>query len=110
MKESYGKGLASHADPESCGGVREDDRRSVDRGRRGLGIEPRKHHVRDADTASVLWKATPRPAANARPAAGPAGSETPCTRRNTSRGSREIPCLTPTVIGARIVNPEGTRR
>ena len=39
MKESYAEGLATHSGPESCG-VRE--HRSVDRGTRGPGIEPRK--------------------------------------------------------------------
>jgi hypothetical protein len=31
MKESYGQGLATHTDPESCGAAREGGR-SVDRG------------------------------------------------------------------------------
>jgi hypothetical protein len=42
MKVSYVEGLANHNGPESCGAAREGGRRSIDRGKYGPGIQPRK--------------------------------------------------------------------
>ena len=41
MKESYSEGVATHADPESCGGDREVAVEALDRGTCAPGIEPR---------------------------------------------------------------------
>ena len=88
MKVSYDEGLASHIGPESCGGVRKERSRSVDRGTCGLGIESRKIQNRRADAYSVARKATPHQVAIARPRAGAAGSQTSCTH---GRILREMP-------------------
>src|SRR5471032_2857375 len=88
MKESYEEGLASHIGPESCGGVRKDRSRSVDRGTCGLNIESRKFKNRRADAYFIAWKATSRQVAIARPEADAAGSKTSCTH---GRILRETP-------------------
>jgi hypothetical protein len=41
MKESYSEGVATHADPESCGGDREVAVEALDRGTCAPAIEPR---------------------------------------------------------------------
>ena len=49
MEVPYDEGLASHIGPESCAGG-QGRRRSVDRGKCGAGIEPRKEvQLRGAD-------------------------------------------------------------
>jgi hypothetical protein len=124
MKESYDEGIASHIGPESCGGVRKDRHRSVDKGTCGLGIESRKIQNRRADALSVARKVTPHRTVIARFEADAAGSQTPCThgrilwraspsprRPGLRPGSREIPV--PAVSRtdtARTVNPKGARR
>ncbi len=42
MKKSYGKGLAIHIDPESCGAAREGVVEALTGGKYGPGIQPRK--------------------------------------------------------------------
>ncbi len=49
MKEPHREGVAHRPDPESCVGVPQGRRRSVDRGTRRPGIELRNHEIRDAD-------------------------------------------------------------
>ena len=88
MKEPYGEELATHSDPESCVGPPQDGRRSVDRGTRGPGIEPRNVLVWGADVV-VLAEGNTRTAANARRILGPTGSETLRTRGNSLHGNRE---------------------
>lgn len=131
MKEPDNEGLASHVGPESCGGVRKDRSRSVDRGTCGPGVESRKIQNRCADAHSVARKATPRRAVIARPGADAAGSKAPSTHERILRGmqslwlerqslprggdslhigSREIPDSIPTFVGVRAVNPKGARR
>jgi len=64
MKESYGEGLATHTDPESCVFTREGRRadllpwrRSVDRGTHRPGIEPRKKVLAEgADAVRLCGK------------------------------------------------------
>jgi hypothetical protein len=43
MEELYTEGVATHGDPESCVGVREDDGEALTGVRAGWAIEPRNH-------------------------------------------------------------------
>ena len=52
MQELYIEGVATHDDPESCVGVREDDGEALTGARAGQAIEPRNHISRGADAVS----------------------------------------------------------
>jgi hypothetical protein len=90
MQESYRKDPASHPDPESCAGGREDAGEAFDRGTRRPAIELRN-----------LPSGVPTPLCEAeghteggvigKPPEDPAQSETLCMRGNSLRGKREIP-------------------
>lgn len=89
MKESYGEGLASHTDPESCGAVRENRVEALTGARAGRVFSRESSLLRDADavgrSGKLHWAHRYR---EMRP--GPARSETPCTYGNTSHENREI--------------------
>src|SRR6266545_3916974 len=53
MKELYGEGLATHADPESCAGSRKGTGEALTGAHAGRAIEPRKHQVLGADAVTV---------------------------------------------------------
>jgi|SRR5579864_7334885 hypothetical protein len=90
MKESYESEVATHFGPESCGACSQEQRRSVDRGACGPGIEPRKTFLRDADAVRrcgrhhliCRYREVDQ---------SPARSETPCTYVGISHGNREVP-------------------
>jgi len=65
---------------------------SVDRGRYGLGMEPRKNQHRSADVVDRCGRQH-RSYRHREIGLGFAWSQTPCTYRNFLRGSREIPLL-----------------
>ena len=91
MKESYGEGLATHADPESCGATREGSVEALTGARAGRVFSRERHFLRDADAVGESGR--PHQAYRYRKTRlGPARSETPCTYGRTSRGSREVPC------------------
>jgi RNA-directed DNA polymerase len=81
MKESHIEGVATHDDPESCGCISQGSSRSVDRGTRGLGIEPRNQQLRGADAVNRGGRPHDRAQERESPV-DPARSETPCTRGN----------------------------
>jgi hypothetical protein len=91
MKESYGEGLATHTDPESCGAVREGSVEALTRARAGRVFSREITFLRGADAvrrsgrlhSARRYRETRR---------GPARSETPCTYGNTSHENREVPC------------------
>ena len=66
-------------------------RRSVDRGTRGQGIEPRNQTLRGADAVKRGGRQHGPSGANASRSDGPARSETPRTCGNSLRENREIP-------------------
>ena len=89
MRELYVEGVATHDDPESCVGVREDDGEAFDRGTCGPGIEPRNHIVRGADAVKPGGRQHGRHRHRKMPV-GPARSETPCTYGTSLHENREI--------------------
>src|SRR5678816_1148193 len=52
MKELYGEGLATHADPESCAGSHQGTGEALTGAHAGRAIEPRKHLLLGADAVS----------------------------------------------------------
>ena len=97
MKESYGEGLATHTDPESCG--------AVCKGRVEALTGARAGRVFSRETIT-LWDADAVGESGRRHQAyryreirlGPTRSETPSTFGRTSCGSREVPC-SPVAVG-----------
>jgi len=98
MKESYGEGLATHTDPESCGAGREGGAEALTGARAGQVLSRERTFLRGAD--AVRRSGRPHPAHRYREMRrDPARSETLCTYGNTSHENREIPC-SPAVDGA----------
>jgi hypothetical protein len=98
MKESYGEGVATHTDPESCGVVRKGGVEALTGARAGQVFSRESHLLRGAD--AVRRSGRPHSAHRYRERRwDPARSETLCTYGNTSHENREILCL-PTVDGA----------
>jgi hypothetical protein len=110
MKESYGEGVAIHADPESCGDVREDGAEASTGARAGQVFSRERANLRGADAVRISGR--PHRERRQREAlTDPARSETPCTLGNTMLGNREVPG-SPVVDGAtgRVGKPKGVRR
>jgi hypothetical protein len=91
MKESYGEGVATHADPESCVGNRKVAGEALTGAHAG--------RVSSRETPATLWGADVFGTGgrqhgmrrNGKTHLSPTRSKTPCTHGNTSHGSREIP-------------------
>ena len=92
MKESYGEGVATHTGPESCAGVRKDEREALTGERAGrVYSRESRPSLRDAD--AVEEGGRPHPARRHRKTCwSPARSETPSMPGHTSRENRESPC------------------
>ena len=91
MKESYGEGLATHTDPESCGAVRKDRVEALTGARAGRVSSCERKLLRDADAVGESGRPHQSPRYRER-RMGPARSETPSTYASTLRGNRAIPC------------------
>ena len=91
MKESYGEGLATRTDPESCVVARKGRGEALTGARAGRVLSRERDSLRGADAVGVGGRpySTHRHRERRR---GPARSETPCMHGNTSRENREIPC------------------
>jgi len=110
MKESYGKGLATHTVPKSCGVARKGDGEPSTGERAGRVYSRENLNLRGAD--AVRRSGRPRRARRQREMRpDPARSETPSTSGYTRHGNREIP-ESPAADGAagRIGKPTGDRR
>jgi hypothetical protein len=91
MKESYGEGVATHTDPESCGATCEGGVEALTGARAGRVFSRERTFLRGADAvrrsgrlhSARRYRETRR---------DPARSETPCTYGNTSHENREVPC------------------
>jgi hypothetical protein len=98
MKESYGEGLATHTDPESCGAVCKGRVEALTGARAGQVFSRESPFLRGAD--AVRRSGRPHSAHRYRERRrDPARSETLCTHGNTSHENREILCL-PATDGA----------
>jgi RNA-directed DNA polymerase len=90
MKKSYGKGLATHTGPESCGVTCKGDVEALTGGCAGRVFSRERISLRDADAVGESGR--PHLVHRYREVQGsPARSETPCTYGSTSHGNREIP-------------------
>jgi RNA-directed DNA polymerase len=91
MKESYGEGVATHTDPESCGAVREDGVEALTGARAGQVLSRERNILRGADAVrrSGRLHSTHRYREMRR---DPARSETLCTCGYASHENREILC------------------
>ena len=91
MKESYGEGLATHADPESCGVACKGGIEALTGARAGRVFSRERNILWDADAVGESGR--PHQAYRYREIRlGPTRSETPCTYGYTSRGNREVLC------------------
>src|SRR5258708_8598508 len=90
MKKSYGKGLATHIDLESCGAAREGGVEALTGEGTGRVFSRVRNSLRDAD--AVRRSGRPHPRHRYREVRrDPARSQTLCTYGSTSHGNREIP-------------------
>src|SRR6266853_298533 len=109
MEKSYGEGLATHADPESCGAARKGGVEALTGARAGQ-VFSRESALRGAD--AVRRSGRPHPAHRYRERRrDPARSETLRTYGNISHENREIPGP-PAADGAagRVGKSKDTRR
>ena len=62
MKVQYGKEVANHSGPESCGGAREGVAEALTGGTGGSAIEPRNHEIgTPTQSISMGWYLSARP-------------------------------------------------
>ncbi|SRR5713226_2939113 len=88
MKESHGEGVATHTGPESCAGVRKDEREALTGERAGRVFSRERTILRDADAVEEGGRSHPE--RRYRETLGsPARSKTLGTHRRTSRENRE---------------------
>jgi hypothetical protein len=89
MKESYGEGVATHTDPESCGAAREGRVEALTGARAGRVFSRERIFLRGADAVrrSGRLHLTRR---YRETRWDPARSETPSTYGNTSHENREL--------------------
>lgn len=98
MKELYGEGLATHADPESCVGLRKGAGEALTGAHAGGAIELREHQVPGADVVTACGRQH-GPVQERECGSDPAQSKNPGMRGISMRENREIPC-SPTKDGA----------
>ncbi len=89
MKVSYGKGLATHTGPESCGAAREGGAEALT-GEGAGRVFSRESSLRDADAVRRGGRQH-RTHRHREVCSSPARSETPSTYGSTLHGNREIP-------------------
>jgi RNA-directed DNA polymerase len=89
MKESYGEGIASHTDPESCGASRKGGVEAVTGARAGQVFSRESRFLWGADAVRRCGRPYPSHR-NREMRRDPARSETLCTYGNTSHENREI--------------------
>ena len=88
MQESYGDGLATHTDPESCVVTREGGREALTGGSAGRALSRERRTLRDADAVGRGGRLCP--AGRVRETGrGPARSEHLGMHGHTSRENRE---------------------
>jgi hypothetical protein len=110
MQKSYGKELATHTDPESCGVTCKGDVEALTGDGAGRVFSRVRNSLRDADAVGESGRLHPvRRYRKVR--WDPARSQTPRTCQNTSHGNREIPRSPQTEYGrGRIGKSKDARR
>jgi hypothetical protein len=110
MQKSYGKELATHTDPESCGVTCKGDGEALTGDGAGRVFSRVRNSLRDADAVGESGR--PQPVRRYRKVRrDPARSQTPRTYRSTSHGNREIPRSPQTeYVWGRIGKSKDTRR
>jgi hypothetical protein len=107
MKELYGEGLATHADPAPCAGSRKGAGEALAGAHAGRAIEPRKQLLPGADVVTLGGRQD-EPARNSKHGFDLARSKNSGSRGGDGRGcmrgvsmceNREIPC-SPSADGA----------
>ena len=90
MKESHGKGPASHPDPESCVDGRKAGGEALTGAHAG---QPLSCEIRQSGVPTLLCEAEGNTGigVTGEPISDPAQSETLCMRENSPHGNREIP-------------------
>jgi hypothetical protein len=90
MKESYGEGVATHTDPESCGAACEGGVEALTGARTGRVFSRERQFLWGADAVRRSGRLHPGRRYRETPR-DPTRSETPCTSGDTSHENREIP-------------------
>jgi RNA-directed DNA polymerase len=90
MQKSYGKELATHTDPESCGVTCKGDVEALTGDGAGRVFSRVRNSLRDADAVGESGRLHPV-RRYGKVCRDPARSQTPCTYQSTSHGNREIP-------------------
>jgi hypothetical protein len=98
MQESYGKGLATHTGPESCGAARKSCDEALTGEGAGRVFSRERKTLRDADAVKGSGRQH-RMRRYREVYPNPARSETPSTHGSTLPGNREIPTLPRTASG-----------
>ena len=117
MKESYGEGLATHIDPESCVIARKGCGEALTGARAGWVLSREIHAplreqwaLRDADAVEISGRQHLRRRFG-ETLRNPARSQTPRMYGNTLRGNREVPRPSAAIAKAdRIGKSKDTRR
>src|SRR5213593_3239438 len=116
MKESYGKGIATHTGPESCAIAREGEGEALTGGGTGQVLsreidEPRRETwpLQGADALGLGGRPYP-PCHQRKTRRDPARSETLRTHRHISHGNREVRRLPATSVADRIGKSKDARR
>ncbi len=110
MKVPYGKGVAIHTGPESCGDVCEGMAEALTGDCVGQVLSRERLVLQDADDVNKFGRQH-SPLRYRERWADPAWSETMGMHISLSHGNREIPPLTPgNGTGVRVENPKGARR
>jgi hypothetical protein len=110
MKESYGEGLATHTDSESCGAACKGGVEALTGARAGRVFSRERNSLRGADAVrrSGRLHSAHRYREMRR---DPARSETPCTYGHTSHENREVLCSPAAVAaGGRVGKSKDVRR
>ena len=92
MKESYSKGVANHADLESCAVGRKANLEALTKACAGQVLSREMKFVQGADTMEDCGR-PPRTSRQGERCSNPARSQTLSMCRNNLRENREIPCL-----------------
>jgi RNA-directed DNA polymerase len=110
MQKSYGKELATHTDPESCGVTCKGDVEALTGDGAGRVFSRVRNSLRDADAVGESGRLHPVRRYR-KVCRDPARSQTPCTYQSTSHGNREIPRSPQTeYVRGRIGKSKDTRR